>query len=48
MNADARTPTAAAAPAKPRLTTSAMIASIASEGQRVKAAPFGKALVEYA
>jgi transketolase len=33
---------------KPRLTTSAMIASIASEGQRTKAAPFGKALVEYA
>jgi len=33
---------------KPRLTTSAMIASIASEGQRVVAAPFGKALVEYA
>jgi transketolase len=33
---------------KPRLTTSAMIASIASEGQRVKAAPFGKALIEYA
>jgi transketolase len=32
---------------KPRLTTSAMIASIAGEGQRVKAAPFGKALVEY-
>jgi transketolase len=31
---------------KPRLTTSAMIASIASEGQRIKAAPFGKALVE--
>lgn len=31
---------------KPRLTTSAMIASIATEGQRVKAAPFGKALVE--
>ncbi|HKX43921.1 MAG TPA: transketolase C-terminal domain-containing protein [Burkholderiaceae bacterium] len=31
---------------KPRLTTSAMIASIAAEGQRVKAAPFGKALVE--
>ena len=30
---------------KPRLTTSAMIASIASEGQRVQAAPFGKALV---
>jgi transketolase len=34
--------------AKPRLTTSAMIASIASDDQRVKAAPFGKALVEYA
>ena len=33
---------------KPRLTTSAMIASIASEGQRVKAAPFGKAMVELA
>ena len=35
-------------PGKPRLTTSAMIASIASEGQRVRAAPFGKALVELA
>lgn len=33
---------------KKRLTTSAMIASIASEGQRTVAAPFGKALVEYA
>ena len=33
---------------KPRLTTSAMIASIASEGQKVQAAPFGKALVELA
>ena len=33
---------------KPRLTTSAMIASIASDGQRVQAAPFGKALVEFA
>jgi len=33
---------------KPRLTTSAMIASIAAEGQRVKAAPFGKVLVELA
>ena len=33
---------------KPKLTTSAMIASIAAEGQRVKAAPFGKALVDYA
>lgn len=37
-----------AAEKKPRLTTSAMIASIAAEGQRVQAAPFGKALVEYA
>ena len=33
---------------KPRLTTSAMIASIASEGQRTKSAPFGTALVELA
>lgn len=33
---------------KPRLTTSAMIASIAAEGQRTKAAPFGHALVEAA
>jgi transketolase len=33
---------------KPRLTTSAMIASIASEGQRTKSAPFGHALVELA
>jgi len=31
---------------KPRLKTSAMIASIVGEGQRVKAAPFGKAMVE--
>ncbi|MDE2370208.1 MAG: transketolase family protein [Burkholderiales bacterium] len=38
----------AIAPKKLRLTTSAMIASIAAEGQRVKAAPFGKALVELA
>jgi len=38
----------ATTPQKPRLTTSAMIASIASEGQRVRAAPFGKALVDYA
>ncbi|HYH20381.1 MAG TPA: transketolase family protein [Azospirillum sp.] len=34
--------------AKPRLTTSAMIASIASEGQRTISAPFGHALVELA
>ncbi|GGF70902.1 putative uncharacterized transketolase family protein y4mN [Azorhizobium oxalatiphilum] len=33
---------------KPRLTTSAMIASIAGEGQRTKAAPFGHALVALA
>jgi transketolase len=33
---------------KPRLTTSAMIASIAGEGQRTKTAPFGHALVELA
>ena len=33
---------------EPRLTTSAMIASIASEGQRTRNAPFGKALVDYA
>ena len=39
---------AAPADKKPRLTTSAMIASIAAEGQRVRTAPFGKALVEYA
>ncbi len=33
---------------KTRLTTSAMIASIASEGQRTTAAPFGKTLVDLA
>ncbi|MBU6497251.1 MAG: transketolase family protein [Rhodospirillales bacterium] len=33
---------------KPRLTTSAMIASIASEGQRTKPAPFGHALAALA
>ena len=33
---------------KKRLTTSAMIASIASEGQRTTAAPFGKTLVDLA
>jgi transketolase len=33
---------------KPRLTTSAMIASLAAEGQRTKSAPFGHALVELA
>ena len=35
-------------PAKPRLTTSAMIASLATEGQRTRAAPFGHALAELA
>jgi transketolase len=35
-------------PNKPRLTTSAMIASLASEGQRTSPAPFGHALVEVA
>jgi transketolase len=48
-----RTTTPPAAPSatetpKKRLTTSAMIASIASEGQRTKPAPFGHALVELA
>jgi len=33
---------------KPRLKTSAMIASIAGDGQRTRAAPFGRALVELA
>ena len=33
---------------KPRLTTSAMIASIAGDGQRTKAAPFGHALAKLA
>ena len=35
-------------PSKPRLMTSAMIASIAAEGQKTKPAPFGHALVEVA
>lgn len=34
--------------AKPRLTTSAMIASIADEGQETRSAPFGHALVQLA
>ena len=38
----------AASAAKPRLTTSAMIASIASEGQRTRPAPFGHALAKLA
>jgi transketolase len=36
------------APAKPKLTTSAMIASIAAEGQRTRSAPFGQALLRLA
>lgn len=40
--------TTAKAPEKVRLKTSAMIASIAAEGQATKAAPFGHALVELA
>src|SRR3954454_24386259 len=39
-------PAAAQDPGKPRLTTSAMIASLAGEGQRTSPAPFGRALVE--
>ena len=35
-------------PSKPKLTTSAMIASIAAESQKTKAAPFGHALAEIA
>ena len=41
-------PTTQAQSGKPRLTTSAMIASIAAEGQKTKPAPFGHALVELA
>lgn len=42
------TSTASKTAEKPRLKTSAMIASIAGEGQRTKPAPFGHALVEFA
>lgn len=42
------TTTTTTATTKPRLTTSAMIASIAGEGQRTKNAPFGHALAELA
>jgi transketolase len=41
-------PTTSAPSVKPRLTTSAMIASIAAEGQKTKPAPVGHALVELA
>jgi transketolase len=40
--------TTSAPSGKPRLTTSAMIASIAAEGQKTRPAPFGHALVELA
>ncbi|WP_081505965.1 transketolase family protein [Azospirillum lipoferum] len=43
-----RMSTVANTTAKPRLKTSAMIASIAAEGQRTKPAPFGHTLVELA
>jgi transketolase len=41
-------PTTSTPSGKPRLTTSAMIASIAADGQKTKPAPFGHALVELA
>ena len=40
--------TETADPSKPRLTTSAMIASLAGDGQRTSPAPFGRALTEIA
>lgn len=46
--APAPAPAPAPAAAKPRLKTSAMIASIAAEGQRTKPAPFGHALTALA
>src|SRR5207253_10035305 len=48
MSNAANTPTSSSEPAKKRLTTSAMIASIASEGQATKSAPFGHALAALA
>lgn len=42
------TPQPAAAPARKRLTTSAMIASLAAPGQRTRPAPFGHALAALA
>lgn len=41
-------PTSMIEPPKKRLTTSAMIASIASEGQATRSAPFGHALAALA
>ena len=48
MNAPVTGKPAGTGAPKKRLTTSAMIASIAGEGQRTQAAPFGKALAELA
>lgn len=48
MKPQAQPATPTTSSGKPRLTTSAMIASIAGEGQRTKPAPFGHALVEMA
>lgn len=48
MNSKTVSPAATATGPKKRLTTSAMIASLAAEGQRTKPAPFGHALVEQA
>lgn len=45
---ESRAATARTPPASKRLTTSAMIASLAAEGQRTKAAPFGHALAALA
>jgi transketolase len=47
-NGTAGTASAIVDPSQPRLTTSAMIASLAAERQRTKAAPFGHALAELA
>jgi len=48
MSNAANTPASMVTPAKKRLTTSAMIASIASEGQATRSAPFGHALAALA
>ena len=48
MKKPSKTPSNSESSVKPRLTTSAMIASIAGEGQATKSAPFGHALVELA
>ena len=48
MTASKNVPASAAAAPKKRLTTSAMIASLAADGQRTVSAPFGHALVKLA